>query len=361
MKTLDSAIITAKNALSVDAPWVILIELTLPDTTVIRMARERDDVTYDGNTYTALPMAFGTVNQSSDGRLPSLTMQIANPTRVLEPYLHLLDGLSGCAVSMLLIYDTDSPVLADKWGFVVTRSASAEGWVEVELGARNLYKRRIPRDRYIPGFCRHVFRGAVCQFTGGVVGPLDTIAFVETDSIVILGNQTGELAEDQRIAVSGSADNDGEFVIDGIETVAGSTPESVIGPLTTISFSEFNTIVIPGDHAGELAVDRWIAVSGSIHNDGRNVVVSAVYSSPNTTVTVTPANIADEAAGNAVTITVYRDYTLITVVPASIANESAGEDVTMTAICDHTLVTCRGNGNSERFGGSPGMDGGMYA
>ena len=96
MKTLDSAIITAKNALSVDAPWVILIELTLKDTTVIRMARERDDVRYDAHTYTALPMAFGTVNQSSDGRLPSLTMKVGNPSRVFTLSAHYRRSVRLC-------------------------------------------------------------------------------------------------------------------------------------------------------------------------------------------------------------------------------------------------------------------------
>jgi len=274
MKTLDSAIITAKNALSVDAPWVILIELTLKDTTVIRMARERDDVRYDGEDYTALPMAFGTVNQSSDGRLPSLTMKVGNPSRVLEPYLHTTDGLSGCAVTMLLIYDPASPVLADQWRFIINKIASDEDWLDVELGSLNLYQKRIPRDRYIPGFCRHVFRGAVCQFADGDVGPLDTISFTATDTITIPGDQTGEFAEDQRIDVSGSALNDGEYTI-----------------------------------------------------------VSAVYDLTNTTVTVVEA----------------------------IATEGTGEDVTITVICDHRLVTCRANDNAARYGGSPGMEGRMYA
>ncbi len=274
MKTLLEAVVTAKNMLSVDAPWIVLVELTLPDTSIIRLARNRENVEYDGENYTAMSMNFAAITQSSDGKLPSVVMQVANPTRALEPYLHLNDGLTGCAVSLILIYDPDSPVLADEWRFVVSHSASTEEWVEIELGALNLYQRRIPRDRYIPGFCRHVFRGAVCQFTGGEVGPLDTIAFTATDTITIPGDQTGDLAEGQRIAVSGSAENDGEFEID---TVA--------------------------------------------------------YSSPNTTVTVIEA----------------------------VETEAAGESITVTVICDHQLVTCRANQNSERFGGSPGMDGGVYA
>jgi hypothetical protein len=76
MLNLPLALRLEKNKLVSTAPWLLLLSVTLPDTTVLRLARNTENVTFGGNVYT----------RSQDGkgpRGPILKLKTGSPWGVI--------------------------------------------------------------------------------------------------------------------------------------------------------------------------------------------------------------------------------------------------------------------------------------
>lgn len=63
------------------------------------------DVTYQGVTYVRFPMKFSGVSVSSDGTIDKANITVANVERTLMRYVELYDGLAGCRVTVLTVYE----------------------------------------------------------------------------------------------------------------------------------------------------------------------------------------------------------------------------------------------------------------
>ena len=61
MKTLNSALILAKNQLYNVAPWVVLFELDIDGTDSWRLAIYPDDITWNGETWERFPAIFDSI------------------------------------------------------------------------------------------------------------------------------------------------------------------------------------------------------------------------------------------------------------------------------------------------------------
>ena len=62
MKTLPSGILFEKNKLTTDSVWFHLLTITLPDTSVIRLVNNTEDVVFLGHTYIAFPFELDTLS-----------------------------------------------------------------------------------------------------------------------------------------------------------------------------------------------------------------------------------------------------------------------------------------------------------
>jgi len=58
MKTLPENLIAEKNLMHSPDPWLILLEITLTDLTVFRLVKNTEDITYNGNTWTAFLLSY---------------------------------------------------------------------------------------------------------------------------------------------------------------------------------------------------------------------------------------------------------------------------------------------------------------
>lgn len=185
MLNLPLALRLEKNKLVSTAPWLLLLTVTLPDTTVLRLARNTEDVTFGGNLYTAFAFELGDVRSGGDGRIQGVTLRVANPGRALQPYLEEGDGLVGCAVTLAVVHadnlGSDYSELTLAWDVIATESAAE--WITFTLGAENPLRRRFPLHVAIPFSCNWAFKGAECAYAGGAVSCARTL-----DACRALGN-----------------------------------------------------------------------------------------------------------------------------------------------------------------------------
>lgn len=177
MLNLPLALRLEKNKLVSTAPWLVLLALTLPDASVIRLAKNNEDVTFGGNVYQAFAFDLGDVRSGGDGRIQGVTLKVANPGRVLQPDMEANDGLIGCAVSLMVVHAdnlaSDYTELTLAWDVL---AAESDGdWITFTLGAENPLRRRFPLHVAIQFSCNWQFKGVECAYAGSVTSCARTL------------------------------------------------------------------------------------------------------------------------------------------------------------------------------------------
>jgi len=163
-------LIIEKNKLATAGAWIILLEITLTDgdSTVLRFARNTEDVVFDGNNYTAFPFEIEPTKQTSKGEIPTVTLRVSNVTRLIQPYLEDLDGGVG-SIAKITVINTNH--LNEDYSelemtFDVLACQSSARWVTFTLGAPNPLRQRFPLNQFIALHCRWRFKSAECGYTG---------------------------------------------------------------------------------------------------------------------------------------------------------------------------------------------------
>lgn len=167
--TLPLALRLEKNKLISTAPWLVLVAITLPDTSVIRIVKNTEDVPFGGNVYTAFAFELGDQRASGDGKVQSLSLRVANPARAFTPYLEEYEGLVGCSLVLSLVHadnlGSDYTDLILNWEIMAT-TVPDEEWIEFTLGAESPIRRRFPLYVITPLSCNWLFKGVECAYAG---------------------------------------------------------------------------------------------------------------------------------------------------------------------------------------------------
>ena len=187
---LSPNIILEKNLSSGTTPWVILMKISLPDAaaTILRFAQNTEDVTFDGDLYTAFPFQLEPITQEVKGQIATVLVHISNITRYIHPYLEALLGGMGTRVRLTAI-NTGSQEAADiaayeetSMEFTVVDCSTDSKWVTFTLGAPNPLIQRFPLDKYLAEHCNSLFKDVVCGYTGAAISG---ITLTGTDPVVI--------------------------------------------------------------------------------------------------------------------------------------------------------------------------------
>lgn len=182
MLNLPLALRTEKNKLISTAPWLLLLTVTLPDTSVIRLVRNTEDVTFGGNVYTAFAFELGEVGNGGDGRIQGVSLRVANPERALQPYLEANDGLIGCAVTIAVVHadNLGSDYSELTLNYEILAAEPKSDWIAFTLGAENPLRRRFPLYVAIPFSCNWQFGGDECAYAGTATSCARTLAACRT-------------------------------------------------------------------------------------------------------------------------------------------------------------------------------------
>jgi phage-related protein len=280
MLTLSAAAIVEKNALSNTGAWIILVEITLLDSTVLRICNNTKNVvwpTVGGETFVAFPFQLDDIEEDNKGSIQEVTIRVGNVSGAMEAYMAVSHGGKGATVRIMVVHskhlDLTSPEYDETFS-VIDSSSNAE-WATFRIGGTNPWQKRFPRCRLFKTFCRY-----------GVFGPLDRY---------------------------------------------GNT--SRCGYATDKSYTTGTVSVTTGDAtvtgAGGASWDPIICVGDRFTVDGLTDTYYVLSVTDATHLVLTDAWEGAVLSGQ--TYEIYKD-------------------------CDRSLVRCRALGNSENFGGAPGVE-----
>lgn len=184
MLTLSQASIIEKNKIATDGVWLMLLQLAIPGEETIRLVNNTDNVTFQGNEYTAFPFSLEDINEDGKER-PNVQLRISNVTGTIQAYAETHSGLTGAKVTVL-VYNTNVPdVIEAEEHFVITGTSADVNWLAFTLGTDFSFTRRFPPVRIMKDYCPFKFRGAECGYRGSVTSCNKTLTACRA-----MGNQS---------------------------------------------------------------------------------------------------------------------------------------------------------------------------
>ncbi|MCK9420204.1 MAG: DUF1833 family protein [Nitrospirae bacterium] len=171
MKNIPASLILEKNKLATSSAWLLLIDVTLPDSgPSFNLVRNNEDISWNGTLYSAFPFELDLPDENSKGEIPMATLMISNVTRALLPYLHQYGGGVG---STVVLHIVNSGHIAENASdldltFEVMSTEDDTQWINFKLGAPNPLRSTFPKYRYLAAHCRWTFKGAECAYAGGL-------------------------------------------------------------------------------------------------------------------------------------------------------------------------------------------------
>lgn len=313
---MNTAYITESNKIASPYAWIWLLEITTAGYgTPLRFTNNNDDVvwpTAGGNTYSKMPFTVDDIQVSTSGEFPEYKLVIGDVSLsgALRTRIAAAGGLVGSTVRFLIVHSNHldlTTAAIDEYADILSCELTAQA-VVFTIGMPSLLSRRFPRDRYVPGYCRHRFEGALCQYEQ----PEDSVV---SNNVVFSSPAYAEGHPVDQITVSG----------------------------VNLVTSVFSKALPLGEAQGAnwaLSKDTGFTISGSVSNDGFFLADSwyAVYP--------THVFVKREAeSGKAFT-----PETVLTGVTIQLGYNA----------CDHTLNACKFRDNMQNYGGSPGIVGGIY-
>lgn len=179
MLNIPASLILEKNKLNSTYPWLLLIDVTTPVSTMY-FVRNTEDIIFNGITYTAFPFDMEVDKQDTKGQIPSMSLRVSNVTRAVQAEIEQYGGLVGETVTLRIV---NSAYLSENYSeltfdFEIIACSATAIWVTFVLGAPNLLAKRFPLYRYMSNFCRYVsyFKGPECGYSGGLTVCNGTLA-----------------------------------------------------------------------------------------------------------------------------------------------------------------------------------------
>lgn len=188
MKALPAALVTEKNRLDSASAWLTLLQVHLPDGTVLYLVPNPVAISFDGQSYQPFPCKVETVKTDGRGGLADVQVSVANVDRTIGAYVEQQD-LRGARVRLLIVNSAhlaDPSALAADEDYEIAELHVTEEWVVFRLGHQRLLQQRFPNGRFLRDNCRWLYKSAECGYVDGTTGP----GTVSSSGLMISGTQT---------------------------------------------------------------------------------------------------------------------------------------------------------------------------
>ncbi len=314
MDILNASYIAEQNKIASSGAWIWLLEIATAGQTTLRYANNNSNIQWpsgDPETYYTMSFSMDDLTVSTSGEFPTYKLQLDYVTlnSDVREQIKAVGGLVGSTVRLMVVHSAHlnltTPAI-DELAEILSCELTAAA-VVFTIGIPSLLSKRFPRDRYVPAFCRHKFAGALCQYE-------QPENFISNTTISF---------------IPGVAGNPGERY----NTVWVNS-----GGLLAAVFNH-----APGAAQGAnraLDNDTGFTIRESQYNDGFFL-----------------ANSYHAVGDKYVRVFVEEDGA------REFFEEASGEEITLQLgydRCDHTLEACALRDNTQDYGGSPGIAGGMY-
>jgi phage-related protein len=173
MLNLSAAAKLEKNRVSQDSAWLTLLELVLNESESIRIVANTEDITWNGQTWTAYPFEIDTVQQTKN-EIPNIPVKLSNVTGVLERIVEQYNGFTDHEVILRVInskYSSNTiPELEEH--FTVNSVSTDSEFAVFNLGGAQAIVTRFPFRRVSKDWCQYRYKDPECAATS----PLTTCA-----------------------------------------------------------------------------------------------------------------------------------------------------------------------------------------
>lgn len=160
-KQLPASIIIEKNRIETEYTWLVMLDIVLPDSTLLYLVRNNEDVTFNSTLYVAIPFTIEPTKETTKGQINTVTLKVSNITRIIQSYIEDQNGGIGSSVKVRFINNIDLSGTTDyselELDFTVLSTNSDTQWVSFTLGTGNPLNKRFPLDRYLANHCGFKF------------------------------------------------------------------------------------------------------------------------------------------------------------------------------------------------------------
>lgn len=171
------------NALSSEGCILYALDIAIPDTEMIYIVKNRENISYGGNTYLAFEFSIGDIT-SGKGETPTLQLSIDNTSLVMGRYAEAYDillkqnGIDGNIIKATLhILNTHdlSQSISDYY-FELTDFKITGQWATFNLGAKSLWNKTYPLRKIYANFCGFKFKDERCGYVGSLTSCNKTLS-----------------------------------------------------------------------------------------------------------------------------------------------------------------------------------------
>jgi lambda family phage minor tail protein L len=167
MRSLTAEVKTEKNS-PTNKPIFLYEVFDYDGATHLYYAEYDANVTFDSQTYTAIPIKHDFVGENTQGEIDMVRITIGNANRVLQSYLELYD-LRKLKVKITIVWANrlNDPTAKIEDIFYIDSYTATEQAVEFVLSSKfDVLDVKLPFSKYFRNSCRFVFKGAECQYAG---------------------------------------------------------------------------------------------------------------------------------------------------------------------------------------------------
>lgn len=167
MRDLDPASTTEKNA-AVNKPLFLYTIHAYDGAQNLYFTEHSEDVTYDGITYSKFPIKHEFITENTQNQIDSVTLSIANVSRLIEAYLVNYD-LRGKRVDIVQVWadkldDTDANIPSSY--YIDTYTATEETVTFTLTGKFDLLDVPLPGRTCLRNYCSWRFKSSECGYAG---------------------------------------------------------------------------------------------------------------------------------------------------------------------------------------------------
>jgi len=153
--------------------WLWLCEIAVSGYATQRIARNTEDVPFDGEDFEKFNLQIGEQMFSGDGSIPRVTLRVfQDVNRVIEDMVNETEGALGADIKLIKVCEKylDYPVAALQADYENLAAESDSEWVTFTLGIPNPLTQRIPLRIYSSSSCPEatptLFKGSRCRYPG---------------------------------------------------------------------------------------------------------------------------------------------------------------------------------------------------
>jgi phage-related protein len=178
-KSLSIATVLEKNKVASAVPFLLCLDVTVVDPSTqsdvetLRLVKNSENVTWNGNVYTAAE--FDVELKEEAGAQPEINLTVVDYTKTIAQRLESYGGGVGFKVTVSVVHGTTGTLPSLKpevqFFFEIIGASVSEYVCSFTLGAENPLTKLFPRRLQVKNFCAWRYKDpATCKYAGGIVG-----------------------------------------------------------------------------------------------------------------------------------------------------------------------------------------------